>query len=149
MFLLQMLLLNQNIDQPLFLMMILGPVHASNLCHTIYHEAKDVSIMKIEDYEQLHHVPNCVPTMHNIHVHQYYRIFHKISSMECINHMLRTCANCVHLPICQPCASTNMPNKCHITHDMSPPCTKYHNHVSQSIKCLNYIIPYFMYQSIC
>jgi hypothetical protein len=33
----------------------------------------------------------------------------KISSMECINHMpLSTCQH-VHLPICQPCASTNMP----------------------------------------
>jgi hypothetical protein len=40
-------------------------------------------------------VPYCVPTMHNTHVHQYHTIYHKISSMECINHMPRTCANCV------------------------------------------------------
>jgi hypothetical protein len=27
-------------------MMILGPIHASNLCHTIHHEEKDISKMK-------------------------------------------------------------------------------------------------------
>jgi hypothetical protein len=53
------------------------------------------------------------------HVHQYHTIFHKMSSMECINHM--------PLLTCQPCAS----NKCHITHDIHLPRTKHHNHVSQ------------------
>jgi hypothetical protein len=37
----------------------------------------------------------CTTPMYINHVHQYHTIYHKISSMECINHMPRTCANCV------------------------------------------------------
>jgi hypothetical protein len=33
-------------------MTILGPVHASNLCHNIHHEVKDMSINEIENHEQ-------------------------------------------------------------------------------------------------
>jgi hypothetical protein len=41
--------------------------------------------------------PRAIPMYIN-HVHRYHIICHKISSMECINHM--------PLPTCQPCAST-------------------------------------------
>jgi hypothetical protein len=37
----------------------------------------------------------CTTPMYINHVHQYHTIYHKISSMKCINHMPRTCANCV------------------------------------------------------
>jgi hypothetical protein len=37
----------------------------------------------------------CTPPMYINHVHKYHKIYHKISQMECINHMPITCANCV------------------------------------------------------
>jgi hypothetical protein len=41
------------------------------------------------------HVPHHhVPYMCN-HVHQHHTIYHKISSMKCLNHMPRICAKCV------------------------------------------------------
>ena len=52
-----------------------------------------------------------VPTMHNTHVHQPCTsiMCQKISSMKCIHHMpIINYAKHVHLPICQPCASSNM-----------------------------------------
>jgi hypothetical protein len=115
-----MLLLNWNIDQLLkndsLPMMILGPVHASiiqtraipyikcmPIIHTISclnHDAKYMSKMNHEQsINHVHPVPYHVPTMHITmyinHVHQHHTIYHKISSMKCINHMPRTCANCV------------------------------------------------------
>jgi hypothetical protein len=68
---------------------------------------------KIENHEQyinqVHHVPKCAK---------------KISSMECINHMPLSICQHVHLPICQPCASTNIPTMC---------IYQYANHVHLSI----------------
>jgi hypothetical protein len=117
-------------------MTILGPVHASNLCHTIHHETKDMSIMKIENHEQdinqVHHVPKCVLIMHNTHVHQHHAMCQKISSMECINHMpLSTCQH-VHLTICQPCASTNVPTM-HLP--ICQPCTSTNMPTMNQVLC--------------
>ena len=83
-----------------------------------------------QNINQAHPVQKCVLIMHNTYVHQHHAMCQKISSMECINHMPLSICQHVHLPICQPCASTNIPTMCHITHDMSPSWTKYHNHVS-------------------
>jgi hypothetical protein len=65
-------------------------------------------------------------------VHQYHTIYHKISSMECINHMPRTCANCVPT-ICLYQHSNHVPQTSVISlmiclyHEPSA-TTKYLNH---------------------
>ena len=73
------------------------------------------SIMK-QNINQVHLVQNvcssCTTPMYINHVHQHHEMCQNISSMECINHMpLSTCQH-VHLPIFQPCASTNIPTMC-------------------------------------
>ena len=62
-----------------------------------------------QNINQVNHVQKCVLIMHNTYVHQHHEMHQHISSIECINHMLLSICQNVHLPICQPCASTNMP----------------------------------------
>jgi hypothetical protein len=67
--------------------------------------------------------------MYNNHVHQYHTMCHKISLMECINHM-------------PTCASPNMPTMCIYQY-----ASKCHNHVSQTNTycCDNQVIPMVYY----
>ena len=115
MLLLQILLLQSEHRSNSLSMTILGLVHASNSCHTIHHEAKDMSTMNRESWTK--HQP-CT------HVHQYHTIYHNISSMECIDHMQE------YVPIVY---QTYDSNKCHITHDIPLPWTSnptmYLNHL--------------------
>ena len=55
---------------------------------------------------------SCTTPMYINHVHQHHAMCQKISVIECINHMHLSIWQYVHLPICQPCASTNMPTMC-------------------------------------
>jgi hypothetical protein len=65
-------------------------VHA-HVHHVPYHVPPCASTM----YICINHVPYHVPTMYINHVHQHHTIYHKISSMKCLNHMPRICAKCV------------------------------------------------------
>ena len=145
-------------------MMILGPIHASTLCHTIHHKSKDMSIINRESWTKhqpctscailcSNHAQNpCTSTMY-INTIQYTIIYHQWSVSS-------ICQEYVPI-VYQPYASTNMPTMClkqvsyhswyaSTMNHFPQPCistinlsTKNHN------KCLNYIIPYIMYQSKC
>jgi hypothetical protein len=69
-------------------MMILGPAHASNSCHTKHHEAKYMSMN-----EQIHHVPKHVPIVYQSYasinmptmcIYQY--VNHVHLPMVCLHH---------------------------------------------------------------
>jgi hypothetical protein len=114
--------------------MILGLVHASNLCHTIHHETKDMSIMKIENHEQdinqVHHAQrSCASTMYVNRYHPW-----NVSTI-CQDVHLPICQD-VHLPICQPCASTNYSNHVHLSICQTNTiyeCTIMHHQLHQAI----------------
>ena len=95
---------------------ILGPFHASNSSHTKHHEAKDMSTMK--NINQVHPIQNvcssCTTPMY-INIMQCAKRYHPwnviiICLYQHANMCIYQYANHVHPPICQPCASTNMPN---------------------------------------
>ena len=81
--------------------MILGPIHASNSCHTKHHEAKDMSTMKSR-------IMSKISTKHIL----YKNVWSSCTTPMYINHVHQHHASHVHLPICQPCASTNIPTMC-------------------------------------
>jgi hypothetical protein len=90
----------------------------------------------------------CTKPIYINHVHEYHTIYHKISSMGCINHMPKTCANYVPT-ICLYQHANHVPQKSFISlmnclyHE---PCIAT---INISTNHLNYIIPYIMYQIKC
>ena len=89
-------------------MTILGPVYASNLCHTIHHETKDMSIMKIEnreqDINQVHHAKHsCASIMYvnRYHPRNVSTIFQHVHLPICQSMCIHQYSNHVHLPTCQ------------------------------------------------